>query len=177
MQAAREAQNQMLSSVKSTFRQYATFYGREDRRTFLNYFFFQLITFFLVFLIVIICWYAAGLTLNEASSNQNLDDTAWLSAGIWGLLSLGVLTVYTIFEVASIVPYLALQSRRLHDANFSAWWLLLHLVPVGVLALFIMNCFNSVDGESMFENEGKPRGRTNSSERTPITPSNSSDEW
>jgi uncharacterized membrane protein YhaH (DUF805 family) len=167
----------MLNSVKSTFRQYATFYGREDRRTFLNFFFFQLITSFLVCLIVIICWYAAGLTLNEASSDQNLDDTAWLSAGIWGLLSLGVLFVYTIFQVASIVPYLALQSRRLHDANFSAWWLLLHLVPVGALALFIMNCFNSVEGDSMFENEGRPKGRANSSERTPIAPSNSSDEW
>jgi uncharacterized membrane protein YhaH (DUF805 family) len=177
IQVTREAPKQMLNSVKSTFRQYATFYGREDRRTYLNFVIFQVITFFLGLLIVVICWYAAGLTLNDASSNQHLDTTAWLSAGIWGLLSLGVVTVYTIFLVASLVPYLALQSRRLHDANFSAWWLLLHLVPVGTLALFIMNCFNSVHGDSMFENEGRPRNRVSASERTPITPSYSSDEW
>lgn len=166
----------MLNSIKSTFRQYATFYGRETRRTFLEFFFFQVIISFMVAVIVIVCWIAAGLTINEANSSQNLDDTAWLGATIWGLLSLGLLGLYSLFQIASIVPTLALQARRLHDANFSAWWLLLHLLPFGSVALFIMNCFHSVNGESIYENEGRPRGRA-SITRTTSTSSTTSDEW
>jgi uncharacterized membrane protein YhaH (DUF805 family) len=127
--------------------------------------------------LVLVCWFAAGLTINDANANESLGNTAWLSAGIWGLLSLAILGIYTLFEVASIVPSLAIQSRRLHDANFSAWWLLLYLVPFGALALFIMNCFNSTNGESLYENEGRPRGRTNSPNRSPVSSGNSSDDW
>ena len=172
----REVQFQMLNSVKESFRKYATFYGRDNRRTFLEVFFFEVILAVLTFFIVLISWFAAGLTISEANSNQNLDGAAWLGATFWGLFSIGVLVIYGLYQVASFVPWLALQSRRLHDANFSAWWLLLHLLPFGTLALFIMNCFNSVPGESNFENEGRPRGRTRT-QGTTSTTTNSSDEW
>ena len=166
----------MLNSVKESFRKYATFYGRENRRAFLEVFFFEIILAVLTFFIVIISWFAAGLTISQANSNQNLDGAAWLGASFWGLFSLGEMGLYALYQIASFVPWLALQSRRLHDANFSAWWLLLHLLPLGALALFIMNCFDSVPGESNFENEGRPRGRSMTQGTTTNTTS-SSDEW
>ncbi|MBG0738407.1 DUF805 domain-containing protein [Paeniglutamicibacter antarcticus] len=45
--------------------------------------------------------------------------------GLWGL--------------ATLIPGLALLSRRLHDGNFSAWFILLGLVPfLGAIALLVM---------------------------------------
>ena len=39
-----------------------------------------------------------------------------------------------------ILPSLAVQTRRLHDLNRSAWWLLLHFVPyAGSFVLFIIS--------------------------------------
>lgn len=167
----------MLNSIKSTYKQYATFYGRETRRTYLEFFFFQIILSILVTFIFFISLAAAGLTLNEASANQNVDGLAFLTASFWGLFGLAVLGIHTLIAIATIVPWLALQSRRLHDANFSAWWLLLHLLPFGGVALFIMNCFNSVNGESAYENEGRPRKAGVSRGTDPGPVHNSSDEW
>lgn len=40
-------------------------------------------------------------------------------------------------------PALTIQFRRLHDAGFSGWWLLLNLVPFGNVALLAMACLPS----------------------------------
>ena len=53
------------------------------------------------------------------------------------LLLLMVLTLA--WGLATLVPSLTLLARRLHDANFSAWFLLLILVPwIGPVALLIL---------------------------------------
>jgi uncharacterized membrane protein YhaH (DUF805 family) len=147
---------QMFNSVKSSFRQYATFYGRETRRTFLEFFFFQVIVSILVSVIVVLSFGASGVAVSQASAGQSFDGWSLLFASFWGLFGLGILFLHSIFLLASLVPTLALQARRLHDANISAWWLFLHLAPFGGLALFIMNCLGSVNGVSRFENEGRP---------------------
>lgn len=167
----------MLNSIKSTYKQYAIFYGRENRRTYLEFFFFQIILSILVGFIVLISWAAAGWTLNAANSDQNVDGTEALTASFWGLFGFAVLGLHSLVAIATIVPGFAIQSRRLHDANFSAWWLLLHLLPLGGIALFIMNCFNSVNGESAYENEGRPRRAGNAPSRGANPLNNSSDEW
>jgi len=167
----------MLSSIKSTYKQYAIFYGRETRRTYLEFFFFLIILSILVTFIVLISFAAAGWTINAASSNQEVDGLTVLTASFWGLFGLGIAGLHALIVVATIVPGFALQARRLHDANFSAWWLLLHLAPFGALALFIMNCFNSVNGESAYENEGRPRRTGAATSRNTAPVNNSSDEW
>ncbi|MCZ2404793.1 DUF805 domain-containing protein [Paenarthrobacter sp. Z7-10] len=51
-------------------------------------------------------------------------------AGLWGL--------------ATIIPSLALLARRLHDGNFSAWLILIGLVPfLGVIALLVLTLLPS----------------------------------
>jgi len=52
------------------------------------------------------------------------------------LVPIALVVIYTI---ASIVPNISIQVRRLRDAGFNPWLLLISLVPyVGGLVLFIM---------------------------------------
>lgn len=63
--------------------------------------------------------------LNAAGSTANGNTgTSTALGGLWFL--------------ATVVPSLAVGARRLHDANLSAWFLLLALIPVlGWIALFV----------------------------------------
>ena len=45
--------------------------------------------------------------------------------------------LYYVYNIALILPSLAIAARRLHDINFSGWWLLLMLVPVANCALLV----------------------------------------
>ncbi|WP_052207210.1 DUF805 domain-containing protein [Sinomonas humi] len=55
------------------------------------------------------------------------------------VIGYSVLVLMLTVAVVCMVPGLALCVRRLHDANFSGWWLLLGLVPfVGSMALLVM---------------------------------------
>lgn len=66
----------------------------------------------------------------------------------------GVLT--TIYGVLIFLPYWALQFRRLHDTDRSAWWLLLLLIPiVGWLVILAFNCQNGTPGPNKFGRDPK----------------------
>ena len=66
----------------------------------------------------------------------------------------GALT--TIYGVLIILPYWALQFRRLHDTDRSAWWLLLLLIPVvGWLIILAFNCQNGTPGSNKFGRDPK----------------------
>lgn len=61
--------------------------------------------------------------------------------GIWGL--------------ATIIPSIALGVRRLHDANFSGWLLLLVLVPfLGALAILVFTLLPSNPAGQRFDVPG-----------------------
>jgi len=56
---------------------------------------------------------------------------------IWGPLAI-------IFGLATLFPGLAIIIRRLRDADFSPFWVLLLLIPgIGGLILLVMACFPS----------------------------------
>src|SRR5699024_10800936 len=58
--------------------------------------------------------------------------------GISGVIAMIGVVIVLLFSLAIIVPTLAIQSRRLHDAGFSALFLLLYLVPsVGSLIVLV----------------------------------------
>lgn len=51
----------------------------------------------------------------------------------------GILT--TIYGILVFLPRWAVQFRRLHDTDRSAWWALLFLIPfIGWLIIIIFNC-------------------------------------
>ena len=56
-----------------------------------------------------------------------------------------------IFILVTLVPYLAVCVRRLHDTDRSGWWLLLCLVPlIGLIWFIVVCCLKGSDGENRF---------------------------
>ncbi|HQT87054.1 MAG TPA: DUF805 domain-containing protein [Acidiphilium sp.] len=55
------------------------------------------------------------------------------------------------------LPNLAVQVRRLHDRDWSGWFALLLIVPLGVLVLLIIDCLPGTQGPNRF---GAPIGAT-----------------
>ena len=65
------------------------------------------------------------------------------------IIGFGILS--GIFWMATVVPYLAVGVRRLHDTNRAGWWLLLIFVPiVGAIWLLVLFCFKSDEDENRF---------------------------
>ena len=55
------------------------------------------------------------------------------------------------FSLAVTLPWLAVGSRRLHDQDKSAWWLLLLVIPlIGFLVLVFLFCLPGTDGDNRF---------------------------
>ena len=55
------------------------------------------------------------------------------------------------FNIGLFCPYLAVSSRRLHDTNRKAWWLLMNLLPViGWIGLWVLFCFKGTEGDNGF---------------------------
>lgn len=66
----------------------------------------------------------------------------------------GVLT--TLYGLLIFLPYWAVQFRRLHDTDRSAWWLLLLAIPVvGWVVLLIFNCQSGTQGVNKFGRDPK----------------------
>ncbi|MFF4797877.1 DUF805 domain-containing protein [Streptomyces sp. NPDC001351] len=56
-----------------------------------------------------------------------------------------------VFEVAILLPSLAVGVRRLHDTGRSGWWLLFGLVPlVGGITLLVFSCSDSQPGVNKY---------------------------
>ena len=56
-----------------------------------------------------------------------------------------------VFDLAVLLPQLAVGIRRLHDTERSGWWILLVLVPVvGWIVLLIWYCTKGTDGDNVF---------------------------
>ena len=74
----------------------------------------------------------------------------WQRAGGEGILT-------TIYGILVFLPWWAVQFRRLHDTDRSAWWLLLLLIPViGWLVILIFNCQRGTEGNNRFGPDPKP---------------------
>jgi uncharacterized membrane protein YhaH (DUF805 family) len=148
----------VIEAAKEGYRQYATFYGRASRRQFWMWMLFQFLISGVVGVAFLFLAAAAGTTIGVGAQDGTFSTGDALFSGVWGLALLALVIFVLLFGIASIVPQLAFEARRLHDANMSAWWLFLHLVPyVGTIAVLIMCCFRSVNGQSLYENEGRPR--------------------
>ena len=110
-----------FDAVKSAFSKYATFSGRASRSEFWFFYLFLLIASFITAIID-----AAVL------GNQN----SFLTA---------------ILFLATLLPLIAITTRRLHDTNRSGWWQLLPLIPlVGAIILIIWLCTAGTPGSNRF---------------------------
>ena len=72
-----------------------------------------------------------------------------------------------IYGLATIIPSLAVLSRRLHDTNRTAWWIFIGLIPlVGGIILIVFAALDSQPGENRFG----PNPKDNISQPPGISP-------
>lgn len=101
-----------VEAVKRVFKKYAVFTGRASRSEY--------------------WWWFLASTL--ASAVLNSINPTVINGQTTGSSVLGGL-----WFLATVVPSLAVAARRLHDANLSAWLLLLGIIPVlGWIVLIVM---------------------------------------
>lgn len=59
-------------------------------------------------------------------------------------------TISLILNLITILPSLAVTSRRLHDTDRSFWWVLIAFTIVGLLPLFYWYCKKGTEGYNRF---------------------------
>ena len=115
------------------FKKYAVFGGRSRRK---EYWYFML--FNIVVLIVLGGIDALLETLNSG---------------------LGVGLLIAIYALASIIPFLAVSVRRLHDIDRSGWWYLINLIPlIGPIVMLVFTLLDSTPGDNRYGPD--PKGVT-----------------
>lgn len=55
-----------------------------------------------------------------------------------------------ILALALFIPFLAVSVRRLHDTDRSGWWVLIGLIPFGVIALIVFYVQDGGPGRNRF---------------------------
>ncbi|MFZ4541143.1 MAG: DUF805 domain-containing protein [Rickettsiales bacterium] len=106
----------LLDAVKTCFNKYATVSGRAARSEFWFWVLF-------VFLGSLILGIIDGILFGVV-------DAAGQSKGS-GPLGL-------VFSLATLIPYICVGARRMHDVNRSGWWILINLIPIIGWIVFIV---------------------------------------
>ena len=94
--------------------------------------------------------------LKNAITLKSLDISAYMQEGLLiysdKILEIGYLSLFVLF--LCIVPVISLLIRRFHDMNYSGWFLpLLVIIPLGLIALFIMMCLKGNKYSNKFGKE------------------------
>jgi len=63
---------------------------------------------------------------------------ALVLAGIEYLLGISNNVLSILYDLAVLIPSLAVAVRRLHDTNRSGWWILINLIPIIGWIIFIV---------------------------------------
>ncbi|GAA2088563.1 hypothetical protein GCM10009840_28600 [Pseudolysinimonas kribbensis] len=117
-----------VQSVQRFYRNYATFSGRASR----SEYWWTVLFFAIVYAVLYVLTLVLGLSLGSADQTAAVVIIS-VFGGIAGVVFLG-----------SIVPTIAIQWRRLHDANLSGGFWFLHLIPwVGALIVLILTILPS----------------------------------
>ena len=78
---------------------------------------------------------------------------ASIVAGIidYAIFGDGKPVVQGLFGLATLIPYLAVGARRLHDTDRSGWWQLLHFLPIiGTIVLIVWWASRGQPGANRF---------------------------
>lgn len=106
------------------YRRYFDFSGRSRR---MEYWMFFLLW---VIITIVLGIGVVGLVAGNWQALSEGTMAPWEAMGP-GLISL--LAVFGVFFLASLIPMIAVQVRRLHDLGFSGWWYLAYIVSGVVL--------------------------------------------
>ncbi len=129
-----------MAAIKTVLRKYATFTGRAGRPEFWWWFVFVAVIAVVLSTLAAI-FFGTGLSQAVADGDYTeIPGTGQAQVNTNALMIIGFIFwgIAGLFSLAVIVPTAAVGARRLHDANFSAWFLLLYLVPIGNLVLLFL---------------------------------------
>lgn len=132
------------AAIRRFFAKYATFSGRASRS---EYWWVMLaLTLFYIGWVVLLLT-AQGLTGGFTDEDE-------LTDAFWAVLVLGLVAA-----LALVVPSIAVQVRRLHDANLSGWFWLMNLIPYagGIIMLVFMLLASKPEG-ARFDEGFTPMG-------------------
>ena len=118
------------------YRRYFEFSGRSRRKEYWGFFLFWVLL-AMALAIGIVASFAGNLQAMVQGGPQAL---AGLGSGFWVLTA-----VFVLFFLASLVPMIAVQVRRLHDLGVSGWWYLAY-VAAGALLPEIPNVGDGLNG-------------------------------
>lgn len=128
------------------YRRYAEFSGRSRRMEYWMFVLFEIIVIAILEALLFV-----GMPAIDQATGQALQTP--------GVLFYVVLALLCIFAVATIVPGLAVQVRRLHDTDRSGWWWWIQLVPlIGAIVMLVFMCLDGTPGPNRFGPD--PQGRT-----------------
>lgn len=99
----------IVDAVKTCFKKYATFTGRATRSEF---------WFFVLFMIIV----GIITSIIDYSLFVTIDPSTGMPSGRPPLT--------TVLQLATMLPYIAVAVRRLHDTDRSGWWVLLIVLPM-----------------------------------------------
>ena len=131
----------MIEDMLRPFRRYADFRGRARRR---EYWLFILFSWVLV---------AAIGGVGIALGWQPIDKGEWriIPEADATQLDWGMFAALMAMLAVLLVPTLAVQVRRFHDRECSAWWMLWHFVPyLGELVIFIAMVRGGMPGTNRY---------------------------
>ncbi len=126
------------------YRRYAELSGRSRRREFWGF--------------VLLYWLVVAVILSSFGRPTTVTWPFGYSFSIWLPQGSTGTWLGNLFAIVSLVPALAVTVRRLHDADRSAFWLVLWFVPMfGWMLLLVFLCLDGSVGRNRYGMD--PRGR------------------
>ncbi len=123
-----------IESIQSVFSKYATFSGRASRS---EYWYFMLFNFALGMTVNILP-FLASFFLGFCLGLTGQTDMLWTFQPHIENFKVVLAVILGIYQLAAIIPCLAVGARRLHDMGKSGWWQFLHLAfGVGTIVLVV----------------------------------------
>lgn len=126
------------AAVRRFFKKYATFAGRASRS---EYWWWVLASVIVSFVLQLLIVLTGGARMKS--------NGMWEVQGGFGVIFVVLLVIW---GLATIVPYLALVVRRLHDSNRSGFWIFIYFVPLaGPIILFVFMLLGSKPEGARFD--------------------------
>ena len=128
-------------------RRYADFYGRARRTEYWLFRLFEAVVYAVLFAV-----FFGVMSVGDAVGRTTAAYEGYAAFG-------GVIIILSgAAWLGLLLPGLAVTARRFHDVGASAWLLLLHIVPLGGVAIFVLTVIDGAAGPNIHGPDPKGRG-------------------
>ncbi len=135
------------TAITACLRRYATFSGRSRRS---EYWWWTLFVSVVQLGVYLVALTAAVVGAGAPTAVEPSGAGSGVAAGVAGFVVSTLFILLALFSLAVFLPGLAVTVRRLHDVDRSGWWVLLALVPFGVIVLLVFEVQEGTPGPNRF---------------------------